>query len=217
MAIILVDKKTSQNSIVVIPGACEYLTNDDIELFRPEIESCDIFLTQLESNVDAVEKAVQIAWENKKTIVFNTAPARELPDDLLSKITIVTPNEVEAFMLTKIEVVDKNSAEKAARIFNEKGIPNIIITLGKNGCYVYDGKHSEIIDSIEAETVDTTGAGDAFNGALVTALAEDRSLIEAVKFATAAAALSTTKPGTAIAMPYRNEIDALVKRTYGVP
>ena len=215
VALIIINKNTSQNSIVVIPGACEHLTSADIELFRSEIETCDIFLTQLESNVDAVEKAVQIAWENKKTIVFNTAPARELPDELLSKITIVTPNEIEAFMLTKIEVVDKNSAEKAARIFFEKGIPNIIITLGKNGCYVFDGKNNGIIDSINVNTVDTTGAGDAFNGALVTALAEDRSLMEAVRFATAAAALSTTKPGTAIAMPYRDEIDAFVKKTYG--
>ena len=215
VAMIIVDKKTAQNSIVVITGACEQLTDADIELFRPEIESSDIFLTQLEANVDAVEKAVQIAWENKKIIVFNTAPARELSDDLLSKISIITPNEVEAFMLTKVEVTDKSSAEKAARIFFNKGIPYVIITLGEKGCFVYDGKNSEIIDSIKVQSVDTTGAGDAFNGALVTALSEDMPISKAVKFATAAAALSTTKHGTAVAMPYRSEIDSLVKKTYG--
>jgi len=118
-------------------------------------------------------------------------------------------------MLTKVEVTDKSSAEKAARIFYDKGIPNIVITLGKNGCYVYDGTHGEIIDPIDVHTVDTTGAGDAFTGGLVTALAEDRPLMAAVKFATATAALSITKPGTAVAMPYRNEIDSLVKKTYG--
>jgi ribokinase len=215
VAIINVDKNTAQNSIIVVPGACEHLTGADIDLFKDEIESCDIFLTQLEANVDAVEKAVQIAFEKKKTIVVNTAPARELPDDLLRKITIVTPNEIEAFMLTRVEVVDKSSAEKAAKVFFAKGIPYIVITLGKSGCYIYDGKHSEIIDPIDVRTVDTTGAGDAFSGGLVTALAEDKSLSEAVKFATAVAALSTTKPGTAVAMPYRDEIDELVKNAYG--
>ena len=214
VAIINVDKNTAQNSIIIIPGANEHLTRADIDLFRGEIESCDIFMTQLEVNVDAVERAVQIAWENKKTIVVNTAPARELPDDLLRKITIVTPNEIEAFMLTKVEVVDKSSAEKAAKIFYNKGIPYIVITLGKNGCYIYDGKQSEIIDSLDVKTVDTTGAGDAFSGGLVTALAEGKPLADAVKFATTVAALSTTKPGTAVAMPFRDEIDALVKKTY---
>ena len=164
MAFIYVDKNTGQNCIVFYPGACEQITAADVDLFADEIKSCDIFLTQLEANVDSVERAVQIAWENKKTIVFNTAPARELSDDLLRKITIVTPNEVEASLLTKVQVVDKNSAEKAAKVFFEKGIPNIVITLGKKGCYVYDGKFSGMIEPIDVKTIDTTGAADAFNG-----------------------------------------------------
>lgn len=215
VAIINVDKNTGENSIILVPGVCEHCTSEDIALFRNEIESCDIFLAQLEANIDAVAEAVQIAWDNKKTIVVNTAPARELPDDILSKITIVIPNETEAAVLTKVEVVDRNSAEKAARVFFDKGIPYVIITLGKNGCYVSDGKHGEMIDSIPVRTIDTTGAGDAFIGGLVTALAEDIPLNSAVRFATATAALSTTKQGTAVAMPYRNEIDELVRKTYG--
>ena len=214
VAIINVDKNTGENSIILIPGVCEHCTSADIALFKGEIESCDIFLAQLEANIDAVEEAVQIAWENKKTIVINTAPARELPDELLSKITIVTPNEIEASVLTKVEVTDKSSAEKAARIFCDKGVSQVVITLGKNGCYVFDGKQGEHIGPIAVQTVDTTGAGDAFTGGLVTALAEDMPLAAAVRFATATAALSTTKQGTAVAMPYRSEIDELLSKTY---
>ena len=215
VAIINVDKNTGENSIVLIPGVSEQCTGADIALFRSEIETCDIFLAQLEANIDAVEKAVQIAWENKKVIIINTAPARELSDDLLSKISIVIPNEIEASVITKVEVIDESSAKKAAHILYDKGIPNVIITLGRNGCYVFDGKHGEIIDSIPVKTVDTTGAGDAFIGGLVTALAEDLPLTAAAKFATATAALSITKLGTAVAMPFRNEIDEVVKKTYG--
>jgi ribokinase len=215
IALINVDKNTGENSITVASGACGHLTGDDIGLLKPEIESCDIFLTQLETNLDAVEKAVGIAYENKKTIVVNTAPVQAISDELLGKITLVTPNEIEASLLTKVEVRDKGSAGKAARIFFDKGVKYVVITLGKKGCYINDGKTEALVDPIEVKTIDTTGAGDAFTGGLVVALAEDRSLLNAAKFATAAAALSTTKAGTAPAMPYRAEIDALVKKTYG--
>jgi ribokinase len=215
VALINVDKNTSENSIAVAPGACEHINDDDIALLKPEIESCDIFLTQLEVNIDAVEKAVKIAHDNKKIIVFNTAPVREISDELLSKATIVTPNEIEASILTKVEVTDKSSAGKAARVFFDKGIPNVVITLGKKGCYLNDGKVEEIIEPVELKTIDTTGAGDAFTGGLAVALAEGKSLLNAVKFATCVAGLSTTKMGTAPSMPYRGEIDELVKKAYG--
>jgi ribokinase len=215
IAIIIVDKITAENSMVVMHGACGRVTEADIALLRPEIESCNIFLTQLETNVDAVEKAIQIAYNHQKTIVLNTAPARQLSPELLSKVTIVTPNEVEAAVLTKVEVTDKSSAGKAAHVFFDCGIQSVIITLGKKGCYVNDGKREAIIDAIAVQTVDTTGAGDAFTGGLVTALAEDKPLLEAARFATVTAALSTTKMGTAPVMPYRAEIDELFQRTYG--
>ncbi|GHU83715.1 ribokinase [Spirochaetia bacterium] len=215
IALINVDKNTSENSIVVAPGACEHITDKDIALLKPEIESCDIFLTQLEVNIDAIEKAMKIAYDNKKIIVLNTAPVREISDELLGMATIVTPNEIEASILTKVEVTDKSSAGKAARVFFDKGIKNVVITLGKKGCYLNDGAVEEIIEPVEVKTIDTTGAGDAFTGGLVTALAEDKSLLNAVKFATCTAALSTTKLGTAPSMPYRKEIDELVTKAYG--
>jgi ribokinase len=215
IALINVDKNTAENSIVVAPGACGHITGDDIGLLKPQIESCDIFLTQLENNLDAIEKTIRIAYEHKKTIVVNTAPAQTIADELLSKVTIVTPNEIEASLLTKVEVTDKSSAGKAAKVFFDKGVKNVVITLGKKGCYINDGKTEALIEPVEVKTIDTTGAGDAFTGGLVTALAEDRPLLNAAKFATCVAALSTTKAGTAPSMPYRSEIDALVKTAYG--
>jgi ribokinase len=215
IALINVDKNTSENSITVAPGACEHITENDIALLKGEIETGDIFLTQLEMNLDAIEKAIQIAFDSKKTIVLNTAPALPVSDSLLSKVTIVTPNEIEASMLTHVEVTDKASAGRAAKVFFEKGVKNVVITLGKKGAYINDGKTEAMIDPINVKVIDTTGAGDAFTGGLVTALAEELSLESAVKFATATAALSVTKLGTAPAMPYRAEIDELVKKTYG--
>lgn len=215
IALIIVDKNTSQNSIAVAPGACEHINDSDINLLQKQIESCDIFLTQLEVNIDAIEKAINFAHDKKKMIVLNTAPIRPISDELLSKASIVTPNEIEATSLTGITVTDINSARKASHVLFDRGCKQVVITLGKQGSYVNDGKSEHFVKPIDVNTIDTTGAGDAFTGGLVTALAEDYPLYEAVKFATAVAALSTTKLGTAPSMPYRKEIDDLVQKTYG--
>lgn len=215
IALIMVDKNTAQNSIMVAPGACEHITTEDVEIFRNEIETCEIFLTQFEVNIDAIENAIDIAHRNKKIIVLNTAPVREVSDELVKKASIITPNEIEASILTGVEVVDLESARKASNVFFDKGVSQVIITLGKKGAYVNDGKKDFIVEPIDVKTIDTTGAGDAFTGGFVTALSEGFSLVESVEFATATAALSTTKIGTAPSMPYRKEIDELIKKTYG--
>lgn len=216
IALINVDKNTSENFITVAPGACDHITENDIALLKDEIETSDIFLTQLEVNMDAIEEAVQIAFDNKKTVVLNPAPALPLSDSLLQKVTIIIPNEIEASMLTRVEAItDKVSAGRAAKVFFDKGVKNVVITLGNKGAYINDGRTETMIAPIDVKVVDTTGAGDAFTGGLVTALAEDMSLENAVKFATATAALSVTKLGTAPAMPYRREIDELVRTVYG--
>jgi ribokinase len=118
-------------------------------------------------------------------------------------------------MLTNVNVTDKTTAGHAAQVFFGKGVKNVVITLGKKGAYFNDGKSEEIIEPIDVKVIDTTGAGDAFTGGLVTALAEDLPLASAVRFATATATLSVTKLGTAPAMPYRMEIDELIQKTYG--
>jgi ribokinase len=153
IALINVDKNTSENSITVAPGACEHITEKDIALLKGEIETGDIFLTQLEVNLDAIERAIQIAFDNKKIIVLNTAPALPVSDSLLGKVTIVTPNEIEASMLTGVEVTDKASAGRAARVFFDKGIKNVVITLGKKGAYVNDSRTEAMIDPIDVKVI----------------------------------------------------------------
>lgn len=209
-ALIMVDENTSENEIVVTLGACNNITSSDIESVRESIEDSKVFLTQLETNVDAVEKAVDIAYKSDVKVILNPAPVQEIPDEIMKKVYILTPNEVEASILSGIQVNDVEDAKKAAKVLMDKGAKNVIITLGSKGALVVTEEKTEFIESIKVNAVDTTGAGDAYNGGLVTALAEEKNIFEAAKFANAVAALSVTKIGTAPAMPYREEIDNLL-------
>lgn len=205
-ALIMVDENSSQNKILVTLGACETLNEDDIKKVEIAIEGADIYLTQLETNVDAVEKTIQYAADRKKTIVLNPAPVQAIPDELYGCIDIFTPNEVEAGILAGMEVKTFDDARKAADIFMDKGVKNVVITMGKLGAYLKTPSEEAIIESYTVDAVDTTGAGDAFNGGLVAGLGEGMSLVEATKYANAVAALSVTKVGTAPAMPYKDEV-----------
>ena len=215
-ALILVDEITAQNEIVVVPGACQNITPDDVERCRGLIESASIILLQHEINPDAQRSAIEIAHAAGVRIVLNPAPAIPVPDDLLAKIDIVTPNETEAQALTGITVTCEEEARKAAQDFLEKGVKNAVITMGALGVYVNDGSRGEMLPRLEVEAVDTTGAGDAFNGGFVTALSEGKDLFEAARWGNATGALSVTRLGTAPAMPSRAEIDELVRRSYGL-
>lgn len=214
-ALIMVDENTSENKIIVTIGACEHITPEEIESARNKIENSRVLLTQLETNLDAVENAVKIAHAKGITVILNPAPAplQPLPDDLLAKINIITPNETEASVLSGIKVTDMNDAKNAARILKTKGIRHVIITMGGKGAFVLTDSKECVIDSIKVKVVDTTGAGDAFNGGLATALAEGLDVVQAVRFANATGALSVTKIGTAPAMPYRNDIENLLRNT----
>lgn len=214
-ALIMVDENTSENKIVVTIGACEHITREEIGSARTQIESSRVFLTQLETNLDAVENAVNIAHAGGVKVILNPAPApaQPLSDNLLAKVDIITPNETEASILTGIKVADMNDAKKAARALKAKGIENVIITMGSKGALVLTDSMEYIVDPIKVDVVDTTGAGDAFNGGLATALAEGQDIVQAVRFANATGALSVTKLGTAPAMPYRNEIENLLSNT----
>jgi ribokinase len=211
-ALIMVDEHTSENKIVVTIGACEHIAPEEIEAARVDIENSRVLLTQLETNLDAVEKAVEIAHAKGITVILNPAPAplHPLPDDLLSKIDILTPNETEASFLSGVKVVTMDDARRAARIIKAKGIGHVIITMGSKGALVLTDSKEYIIAPIKVKVVDTTGAGDAFNGGLATALAEGQDIVKAVEFANATGALSVTKVGTAPAMPYRDEIEKLL-------
>ncbi|WRS26309.1 ribokinase [Oscillospiraceae bacterium MB08-C2-2] len=207
-ALILVDEQTSQNSILVVAGSCGDITSDDIQKLTPVLAGCNFLLTQLETNLDAVEKAVEIAFQSGAKVILNTAPVQPVSAQLLSRVYLITPNEVEAQILTGIEIADEASAEKAAQCFFEQGVENVIITLGSRGAYVDTKDRRGILPVPKVKVLDTTGAGDAFNGGLLTALTEGKDIWEAAEFANRLAALSIQRMGTSVAMPTRAEIDA---------
>lgn len=206
-ALIAVDDN-SENMIVVALGACGKLTKEDVSQAEPAFKDADMVLIQLETSIEAVEKSIELANIFKKPLILNPAPFQEFNEDLLKGVSYITPNETEASLLTGVEVKDENSAREAALKLIGKGVKTVIVTLGKQGCFVYDGKdEGRLIKGYEVEAVDTTGAGDAFNGAFATFIADGLLLDEAVKRANAVAALSVTKIGTAPAMPFGSEVN----------
>lgn len=210
IALILVDENTSQNEIVIVPGACSTITDEDIASVADRIKESSYVLLQLEVNQDANEKVAKLAKENGVKVIINTAPYQPISDEFLNGAYLVTPNEVEAEELTGIAVTDLESADRAAKVFFDKGVQNVLITLGSRGVYINTEGKSVIVPAYKVNAVDTTGAGDAFNGGLLAALAEGKTLPEAARFANALAAISVQRIGTTPAMPTRAEIDAFL-------
>lgn len=210
-ALILVDENTSQNEIVVLLGACNTITNDEADSLTDVLKDSEYLLTQLETNVSAVDRIIDIAYRSSTKVILNTAPVQPIDDEILKKVYLITPNEVEAEILTGIPIDSKENADKAADWFFEKGVENVLITLGGRGVYIATKEKREIIPAYHVEAIDTTGAGDAFNGGLVAALAEGKDLWEAAAFANALAAIAVQRLGTTPAMPTREEIDSFMK------
>jgi len=206
VALITVDDK-GENSIVVASGSNAALTAKNIRKYKPKIESASIVLMQLETPVETVTYAATLAFQKNVKVILNPAPARELPDELLKHISIITPNEKEAEMLTNISVHDVSSAEQAAAKLNEKGIETVIITLGPKGALLYHQGNFTLIDAPQVNAIDTTAAGDVFNGALAVALSDGRSMEGAVLFACRAASISVTRLGAQASAPYRQELE----------
>ena len=209
-ALIFVDEHTSQNEIIIVPGACSTITDEDIASVEQTICASDYLLLQLEVNQEANERVAQLAKEHGVRVIINTAPYQPMNDAFLKGAFLVTPNEVEAEEFTGIAVKDLESADRAAQVFLDKGVENVLITLGGRGVYLRTAEGSEILPAYRVEAVDTTGAGDAFNGGLLAALSEGKSLREACRFATALAALSVQRIGTTASMPWRAEIDTFL-------
>lgn len=206
VALITVDDK-GENCIVVAPGANNALTVADLESKKAIIERASVILVQLEIPLETVDYITKLAADASVKVVLNPAPACALSDGLLSRIHIITPNQKEAEMLTGISVYDKESAKAAALALSKKGIKSVIITLGSSGALLF---HENVFTSIEApvvKPVDTTAAGDVFNGALVVALSEGMNVQSAVRFACKAAAISVTKLGAQASAPYRKEVE----------
>lgn len=212
-ALIAVDEQ-SENMIVVAPGACSKMTREDVVQAEKAFQEADIVLLQLEISMEAVETAIDLADQYEKPIILNPAPYQKIKQYYLEKIDYITPNETETYMLTGVEVKDKNSAYRAAKILQDFGVKTVVITLGKLGCFVFDGEsNGYIVPSYSVDAIDTTGAGDAFNGAFATFLTEGYPLQEAVRRANAVAALAVTKIGTAPAMPMKEEVVKFLQAT----
>lgn len=205
VALITVDSK-GENSIVVAPGSNGTLSSGDFDKASGVLDESEFVLLQLEIPILTVEHIAEMAARKHKKVVLNPAPAARLSDELLRNISIITPNESEAELLTGVKVTDEQSALKAANLLHDKGVETVIITMGAAGAFLLaDGKH-DIISAPRVEPVDTTAAGDTFNGALVVALSEGKSIRESIAFANKAAAISVTRIGAQSSVPYRKEI-----------
>lgn len=213
VAFIFVDQK-GENSIAVASGANLNLSPRDIEDAAEVIAQASALVMQLEIPLDAVEAAAALAAQKGVPVILNPAPAQPLSDQLLRNVSILTPNESEAELLTGLPVHTEAEAAAAAHVLHQKGVRTVIITLGSRGAYC---SHSEsggagIAPGFEVQAVDTTAAGDVFNGALAVALAEGKPLAAAVAFANAAGALSVTKAGAQPSVPARADIDAFLQQ-----
>ena len=212
VAAILLNKDTGDNAISVVPGAAGDLTIDDINKAEEEIKNASFFLTQLECPIDTVIHALRIAKKHNVKTILNPAPAAKLSKDIFPLIDYFTPNETEASFYVNKEIKNEEDAKNSSKDLLNLGIKNVIITLGSKGVYFENKDEHHFIQSLDLKdrVRDTSGAGDAFNGAFATALCEDMPVKQALKFANTFAGISTTRIGTANSMPSRDEIDKLL-------
>ena len=211
-AYIFIEDETGNNAIIVSPGAAANINDEDITANKELIRGSKVFMTQLEQSLDAAGTALSFAKGGGAITILNPAPAQPLGKDILKLCDFVTPNEIEAEQITGIPVKSINDAEIAAGKLLEKGADSAVITLGEQGALFKD--NNQVIHQPSYEVgpvVETTGAGDAFNGGLAVALAEEMPIDKALRFACATASISVTRQGTAPSMPDRNEIESLLK------
>ena len=208
VALIMVNA-AGENCIVVAAGSNSNLLMRDIESV-PALKDAEIILMQLEIPMDTIEAIAKNAKSNHQKLILNPAPAQHLSNELLNGLFLITPNETEAAILTGIEVTNDGSAEKAADLLLNKGVENVIITLGKQGAYYKNKERSFRINAPEVKAIDTTAAGDTFSGALTVALTEDMDWKKAIEFAVTAASISVTRMGAQASVPYRNEVSLML-------
>lgn len=206
VALIMVDG-AGQNSISVALGANNTLTVEDVMPALEQVESGDIVLLQLEIPMETVDACVAVAAAKGARVVLNPAPAAVVSEHTLSKLYLITPNQTEAQTLTGVDVTDEATAQLAAQVLVSHGVERVVITMGSAGAYLYEDGKGVMIPACKVSAVDTTAAGDVYNGALCAALAEGQSLQDALKFATKASAISVTRVGAQPSVPTREEVD----------
>ncbi|HAT4517928.1 MULTISPECIES: ribokinase [Serratia] len=211
VALIFVNAE-GENVIGIDAGANAAVTPDYLARYQQKVIDADALLMQLESPLETVIAAARLAKQHQTQVILNPAPARELPDELLGMIDMITPNETEAQRLTGIAVDNDADAARAAQALHDKGIATVIITLGSRGVWLSENGNGKLVPGFKVQAVDTIAAGDTFNGALVTALLEGNSMADAVRFAHAAAAIAVTRPGAQPSVPWREEIDAFLQQ-----
>ena len=204
--------RDGENSIAVASGANGALSPADVRKAHVAIRNASVLLMQLETPLDTVSAAARLVQRKGLQIVLNPAPARDLPDRLLKQVSLLTPNESEAEMLSGIKVRDAREAVRAARKLRQRGVKHVVLTLGARGAFVCGPEGEALVPGFKVKAVDTTAAGDIFNGALAVGLGEGKPLLEAVRFANAAAAVSVTRLGAQPSAPERREIEAVLAK-----
>ena len=204
--------KDGENSIAVAGGANSRLSPADVKRAKKAFAGAAAVVMQLETPLETVQAAAELAAKAGVRVILNPAPAQALPDNLLKLVSILTPNETEAELLTGIKVSDDTGAAKAADKLLAKGVATVILTLGARGAFVATRESKQLVPGFKVKAVDTTAAGDIFNGALAVALAEGQGLPDAVRFANAAAALSVTRMGAQPSAPKRSEIQGFIAK-----
>jgi ribokinase len=211
VALIFVSK-AGENSIGVAGGANQRLLPKHIRAARALIAKARVLVLQLETPLETVEEAARIGRKAGARVILNPAPAQRLPDSLLRNVSLLTPNEHEASILTGIKVTGPSTAAKAARVLLAKGVGSVIVTLGSQGAFLAEPASTALVPGFKVKAVDTTAAGDVFNGALAVGLARGSSILDAIRFAHAAAAISVTRAGAQPSIPTKREIETLLRK-----
>jgi len=209
VAFIVVDER-GENSIVVASGANARLSPSDIDTAQDEIFSAGVLLVQLESPIEAIRAAIKKSHERDTIVILNPAPAQSLEQNLLQEIDIITPNKVEAEMITGIKVTDEESLRSIVKKFFEYGIKNVLITLGSKGVFAGLPDIMKFAPAFKVCSIDSTGAGDVFSGSLAAFLSEGMPIEKAVKMANASASISVTRMGAQSSAPDRMEIENFI-------
>jgi ribokinase len=203
--------ETGNNRIIVVPGANLAYQPTDLNAIEDVIQKASVVMLQLEMHMATVEHAVDLAYKYGVPVILNPAPARALSDELLKKVTYLTPNKAEAEQLSDMKICDKKDVKRSADVLLRKGVKNVIITLEKDGAYFANASEERFIPGFEVQPVDTVAAGDSFNGALAVAIVQGKDLKQAVGFANAVGALTVTHQGAIPSLPNLQDVERFIR------